>query len=392
LPLTEQEMQTVCEISRQLPSIRNFSAKGSSFKLADIASWPHFGKLKCLELMGDNVTDRDLVTIGGLSHLERLHMESSQVTDAGLQHLASLTQLQELGIFSNTVGDAGLAHLGGLKKIWKLYLGCPQIGDAGVLSLSPANLRRVSLRDCQVGDRGLSHLVSGGHIDVLSVEGTRITDACLADLAKCKYLYRLDLIKTKVTGTGFIELAGSRLNFLCLDGSPITDKGLEHLGSLGRDKKLSSLSLRDTQVTGVGAVHLTGYEFISFLDLSGAPLTRDGIEQLARTKVSNLNVSRTPIGDEELPLFVGMDDTRELDVRQTKVTPLGVRRFMDAREKRCVEANTSNSLSVISDFKYDELPPSELKPEDYPLPPGIPAEAGDTPIPNAPAVKPPSPE
>ena len=384
-PLTDKETESVCQLCRQLPTLRSFSIKSDSFQLSDIASWPHFGRLERLELMSDNVTDADLATVGGLSRLRHLHLASSQVTDAGLQHLAALTELRELGIESTTVSDAGLKHLAGLDKIWSLRLLCTQIGDEGVLSLAPSQLQVVVLKDCQVGDRGLSHLVSAGGLNRLFVEGTRITDASLADIDKCQYLIRLDLVRSNVTDAGLRALAGLHVQFIHLDGTPITDEGLRHLGSLGRDKKISDIYLRDTQVTGTGAEHLLGYQYIGELDLSGAPLRREGIERLAKTKVSRLNVSRTPIGDEELLLFAdmeGSDGSIRIDVRQTKVTAQGIRRLEDEHTRYCIKHDRYNGMWIESDFKSEDFPPSEITAEAFLLPDGIPVE-GNVPPPSA---------
>jgi Leucine Rich Repeat (LRR) protein len=353
LPLSSKQTRAVCSLCRRLPKLRSFSIRSDSFEIEDIAVWPHFSKLESLEVMSDALADGDLATIGKLNHLDHLELQSTQITDTGLQNLAGLSGLRELGLGLTAVTDNGFRHLAGMKNLSTLSLICPQLGDEGALSIDASQLRTLNVGDCQIGDRGLSHLVSGGRIRRLTVKKTRITDACLAEVAKCQRLGLLNLRQTNITDAGLAALAGLPIEFLRLEESPITDRGLEHLGGLGFEKKLSLLSLRDTKVTGTGAEFLQGYAYIGRLDLSGAPLTREGCEELAKLKLSHLVLDRTPIGDEELLLFAGLDDASSLDVRQTKVTPSGVRRFYESLR---------SPLNLQCDFHYEDLPPPESAP------------------------------
>jgi hypothetical protein len=399
-PLTEEQTRNACDLCSRLPKLRRFSIQSDSFELDQIASWPQFFQLTDLGIDCDNLSDDDLKTIGKLKNLRCLELHSAQVTDAGLQHLAELTELTELQFVSETVTDEGIRHLAGLTKVRNLRLDCPnvtdaglrhlahldqlrnitlkshRIGDAGVLSLQPAHLEKVVLLGCQIGDRGAGHLVSGGRIQTLVLRDSLVTDSALPAIVRCQPLYTLVLPGAKLTDEALAALSDTGIDILALDKTPISDAGLKHLATLGHnmnahhqgapeDRRVREISLADTLVSGVGAQHMANYKYIGELDLSGAPLTLEGLTQIARLKVSYLKLSRTPVTDEDLLLLVAMDETRELDVRQTKVTARGVRSFMDARVRHCALFDKMNSLRLISDFREEELPGSELTTADF---------------------------
>jgi hypothetical protein len=85
------------------------------------------------------------------------------------------------------------------------------------------------------------------------------------------------------------------------------------------------------------------------LNLAGAPLTREGIEALAKSKFPSLCLARTPIDDKALMLFMENDVLTGLDVSETKVTPEGVKAFYEARKLRLAAAGREESLYLTSD-------------------------------------------
>jgi hypothetical protein len=57
---------------------------------------------------GTKITDRGLVTIGGLSHLTYLCINGDQVTDRGVRFLSRLTNLQSLVVTDTIITDAAI--------------------------------------------------------------------------------------------------------------------------------------------------------------------------------------------------------------------------------------------------------------------------------------------
>ncbi len=116
-----------------------------------------------------------------------------------------------------------------------------------------------------VQDRDLYIVAGLRSMRDLYLDGTKITNAGLAQLANLKKLHMLDLANTQ-----------------------IGDAGLVHLKSLA---SLDSLFLDRTQVSDAGLVHLKGLKNLKMLDLTGTKCTREGAKQL-RQALPNLQISQ----------------------------------------------------------------------------------------------------
>lgn len=88
----------------------------------------------------------------------------------------------------------------------------------------------------------------------LDVQGSALTDAGLASIAKCRNLVRLHLDRTAITDAGLGQLKScSGLTYLNLVGTAIGDGGLKHVAEL---KHLERLYLMQTKVTDAGVAAL----------------------------------------------------------------------------------------------------------------------------------------
>jgi mono/diheme cytochrome c family protein len=88
----------------------------------------------------------------------------------------------------------------------------------------------------------------------LDLQGSAITDAGLASVARCRNLTRLHLNRTAVSDGGLAALAGlASLEYLNVVGTGTGDAGLAHLAGL---KKLQRLYVWQTKVTDAGVAKL----------------------------------------------------------------------------------------------------------------------------------------
>lgn len=88
----------------------------------------------------------------------------------------------------------------------------------------------------------------------LDLQGSALTDAGLATVAKCRNLTRLHLNRTAVSDVGLAALKSlGGLEYLNLVGTGIGDAGLAHLAGL---TKLQRLYLMGTKVTDAGVTKL----------------------------------------------------------------------------------------------------------------------------------------
>lgn len=116
-------------------------------------------------------------------------------------------------------------------------------------------------------DVDLSHLtqpLDAGHLKHLEriaanvfwldLQGSAITDAGLATVAKCRNLVRLHLNRTTVSDAGLAALKGlAGLEYLNLVGTSVGDAGMTHLAGLA---KLQRLYVWQTKVTDGGVAKL----------------------------------------------------------------------------------------------------------------------------------------
>jgi hypothetical protein len=88
----------------------------------------------------------------------------------------------------------------------------------------------------------------------------------------------LSLCGSKVTDAGLVHLKGmTGLKWLILCGAKATDAGLVHIRGL---TGLRELNLTDTQVTDAGLVHLKGLTVLCELKLGGTKVTNAGVAKL----------------------------------------------------------------------------------------------------------------
>jgi hypothetical protein len=176
-------------------------------------------------------------------------------------------------------------------------------------------------RDC--GDGELEHLKGLTKLEYLSLDGTRITDAGLVHvkgLTNLKYLY---LDGTRVTDVGLEPLKGlTKLKHLFLSDTQLTDAGLADLKGL---TKLEYLYLDGTRITDAGLVHLKGLTKLEYLQLFGTPVTDAGLEHLTRlSKLEYLRLDDTEVTDAGLVDLKGLSNLEHLDLSHTQVTDAGL--------------------------------------------------------------------
>ena len=86
-------------------------------------------------------------------------------------------------------------------------------------------------------DQLMWHVGHLAHLELLSLDGSRVTDAGLVHLQGLHELRRLWLSRTKITDEGLRHVSGLiKLRTLVLSNSPVTDRGLANVERLTRLK------------------------------------------------------------------------------------------------------------------------------------------------------------
>ena len=115
--------------------------------------------LRDLKILYNEITDSGLVSIRGLTRLERLGLSGRRITGSGLVHLSRLPRLRKLSLGGTGITDANLAHLSEFPNIEELSVWDTAITDAGLVHfLGLPNLRKLDLNQTRVTPAGVARL------------------------------------------------------------------------------------------------------------------------------------------------------------------------------------------------------------------------------------------
>jgi hypothetical protein len=186
---------------------------------------------------------------------------NKKVTDDGLKNLKGLKALKSLDLFFNEqITDAGMKHVKELPALTTLALGNTSVSDAGVEELKDfKNLKTLRLAGCiRLTDKATETIKDFAGLEDLSLPST-ITDKgvkAVAGLKKLKSLYLGGC--TALTDAAVKDIADNlpdlvSLNLGALDGTKITDASVAQLSRL---QKLRALDLTGAKITADGLKNL----------------------------------------------------------------------------------------------------------------------------------------
>lgn len=174
------------------------------------------------------VTDNGLRSLVELKDLQFLRLSHTQITDEGLRHLAGVAKLTNLDLPWSAVRGNGLWHLSGLPKLRFVGLSRSSV-EGGLERFSSNSLVNFVLNETQIDDAALVAISSNlPALNVLEVNGTRITSRGLAALSRLKQLNYLEAAWTDVDDVGIRPLSACRdLSRFRLNNTRITGSGFE---------------------------------------------------------------------------------------------------------------------------------------------------------------------
>ncbi len=283
------------------------------------------------QFLNDACAERFTVIEG----LKQLSLQSTGLTDAAVDDLKSLTNLEELNLTGTKITAEGIeaikTALPKCKVVWEEEIPTTVEGDldreiaewvlsvGGSVVTHESRLTMIENRDDLPSKAFQLFTVSLGGYTELDEAGLRR----LAQLADTR-IYILDLSETNVTDGDLEYLDGLPLNNLYLNGTKITDVGLEHLLNINLPK-LRTLSLNSTAITDVGLEHLRNLPNLTDLSLNSTAITDVGLEHLrTHPNLYSLNLESTAITDVGLKHLEELRTSVKLDLFDTKVTKEGV--------------------------------------------------------------------
>jgi hypothetical protein len=165
--------------------------------------------------------------LGWLAHRARIQRDAaaaiewaggSLLYDSQLKHdeplwprwlgdLIGVDHLEHIASVNLRSVDAMLVHVGRLDRLEVLSLDGSLVSDSGLMHLEGlTRLRWLNLRDTKVGDAGVDHLRRLTELRRLNLRRTSVSDAGLGRLKGLVNLEELDIGETLVTDTGVQEL------------------------------------------------------------------------------------------------------------------------------------------------------------------------------------------
>jgi beta-lactamase regulating signal transducer with metallopeptidase domain/Leucine-rich repeat (LRR) protein len=334
--------------------------------------------LRGLRLNGTNITDAGLKHLKVLTGWEWLTLGGTKVTDEGLAHLKDLRRLRTLDLSGTQVTDTGLAHLKGLTGLEWLVLTGTQVTDAGVRRLKENLPNLTVVGQPQPASQDLDEPVQSTSVaaadsekpeqpryaartfnaktpfDVLAMETSESKERSIGstpsavplEIPAC-YIWWVqpstpikdwdllvrEMSENKVPGlklngatdSDAKHLAGlTGLQWLSLQGTQITDGGLEPLTSL---TGLRTLIFTDNgQGTDLGLAHLQGLTGLQALYLTGPRVTDQGLASLQALKaLEELGLLDTQITDAGLARLQHLPRLKSLILaRNNRITDAGM--------------------------------------------------------------------
>ena len=241
-------------------------------------------------------------------------------TDSNLKDLGDLKDLRWLDLINTSITDAGLEYLKGMTELEVLYLNGTRITGAGMVNFKNLKkLRWLELAKTSITDAGLEYLKGLTELEVLYLNGTKITDAGIFNLKDLTGLRQLKLINTSVTDVGLENLRDlNQLELLDLRGRPVTNAGLVNIQPL--KKNLQQLWLENTRIGDAGLEYLQGFEKLKQLLLDRTLIGDAGLEHIKNlTSITELSLRDTHVTDAGLEHLKGLKNLQQLWLDNTRV-------------------------------------------------------------------------
>jgi len=126
-------------------------------------------------------------------------------------------------------------------------------------------LKHLCILSSFVTDEGVKSIARLKNLDNLIIRNAHLTAACMKEIASLPKLKSLDLLGNAVTDQGLKYLKGTNLEFLGLDSTKITDRGIDEIKDM---TSLRQLDVWNTKVTKAALEKLKG---IRGLEVRGLP-------------------------------------------------------------------------------------------------------------------------
>ncbi|WP_254512920.1 leucine-rich repeat domain-containing protein [Anatilimnocola floriformis] len=274
------------QVLNAFPHLEIAMLKESQINDAWIAQCAKSNTLRELVLLAEipaELSPAGVASLQRAKQLQLLMIYGNGIPNEALMEVSKLRQLQALILNNNDQLDskilAPVSELSGLQLLWLNFN--ERLDDEGTQRLSRLkNLRSLSLRCPQIGDGALEAIAELEHLELLDLEGTRITTEGVKRIGWLRNLRELRLSQTAI-GNEALQSLGSlfQLKFLHLDGTQVTE---ECLATIAGFTELELLSIGfATPPAAENLQHLRSLEKLQAVMLRVPDLTPQAAKELS---------------------------------------------------------------------------------------------------------------
>ncbi len=293
-----------------------------------------------------------------LSRLRELNLKNNKIGKSGIELLAkaeNFINLRKLDIRFARVGVRCASSLeklnsDSLPKLEELDLDSNKFGDKGLAGLLNSNLfkqlRRLKLRNCNIGPEGVNQLchLGSNNMTHLSVEQNSIGSQGLEQIISTKNLPALNTLNVcgcsidgKLKGLHGISLAG--LRHLNLDDNYLESKSIIGLFLSSILGQLQTLQISSCDIGADAVTQLSQFEtnHLQKLGLSDNPIGNRGMQEVFNGK--------------------GFDRLEELDVENCSIDEkLKCAHFLSTIKRLYIQYNEIRYAGIEALFKFPLTP------------------------------------
>lgn len=226
-----------------------------------------------------------------LPQLQSLGIDYLDISDRAIDALDSQMWLSRLNICHTDVSNAAMIRLVNEKAhtLTNLDVSNTSIRDETLAELpEDSRLDRLNLKDTAVTDDGLKHFSRAPYLEHLLLDLCDVGDDGIRHLEDCRTLRELELFQTKVTDTSFVWLSDSKIKYLGVGGTQISDAGMPSLTDFS---ELQSLDISHTQISDRGLRFLSQAQQLENLDVEYTKITNRSLDFLRPLRLKSLSLN-----------------------------------------------------------------------------------------------------
>lgn len=277
----------------------------------------------------------------GNNPLKKKGGRNEKVTDASLKRFVDVPTLKRLDVANCAIEGPGLEHVGKIKSLRDLNLTLTPVRDESLKHLAGlVELRNLGLASTECNGTGFKDLTSLRKLESVNFHHTPLNDEGLTAVCQLPLSGRLWFAHTHFTDAGAASLAQLTQLKRCGIGSKEKGSSGEAVAALAK-LPLEELSLLDNQAGPEGVAHAAKIATLKKLDISYGPKVKDdSLALLAQMPVlEELKISSAPITDDGLQQLAASKSLKKLWLGGAKkVTPAGIDRLRKAKPGLVIEA------------------------------------------------------